>query len=473
MKARVVNGTSEAGRLEIFYNGKWATVCGWGFVKNEAQVACKMLGYNSTEVAAVSSVRYGRGTGFVLPHIFTCQGIESSLAQCKLEQLFSRGCDHENDVGVVCNITEHMTARLVNGTSEAGRLEIFFNREWSTVCNLGFGNNEAQVACKMLGYESTGAAVVSSVRYGQGAGHVLFNYVVCQGTETSLWQCNLGDLYSRECGHTYDVGVVCNITEQIEARLVNGTSTAGRLEIFFNREWGTVCGYLFGDKEAQVACNMLGYNSSRAAAVSSVRYGHGAGPVLLSRVECQGAESSLAQCNLGELYSNCKEEYSVGVVCNITSPMETRLVGGASEAAGRLEIFFNDEWSTVCQDEFGKSEMKVACRMLGFNSTRQALVKSLIFGEGSEHQFKQVSCQGMESSLEQCEFGLIREKDCKDVGIICDFKNFSLHLTGPGRTSVDTGRVDVDVGSGRFSTVCITNEKTAGVICRQLNLPSQ
>lgn len=46
MKARVVNGTSEAGRLEIFYNGKWATVCGWGFVKNEAQVACKMLGYN-------------------------------------------------------------------------------------------------------------------------------------------------------------------------------------------------------------------------------------------------------------------------------------------------------------------------------------------------------------------------------------------------------------------------------------------
>lgn len=46
-----------------------------------------------------------------------------------------------------------MTARLVNGTSEAGRLEIFFNREWSTVCNLGFGNNEAQVACKMLGYE--------------------------------------------------------------------------------------------------------------------------------------------------------------------------------------------------------------------------------------------------------------------------------------------------------------------------------
>lgn len=56
---------------------------------------------------------------------------------------------------------------------------------------------------------------MSSVRYGQGAGHVLFNYVVCQGTETSLWQCNLGDLYSRECGHTYDVGVVCNISKKI------------------------------------------------------------------------------------------------------------------------------------------------------------------------------------------------------------------------------------------------------------------
>lgn len=47
---------------------------------------------------------------------------------------------------------EQVVARLVNGTSDAGRLEILFNREWSTVCNEGFGRKEAQVACRMLGF---------------------------------------------------------------------------------------------------------------------------------------------------------------------------------------------------------------------------------------------------------------------------------------------------------------------------------
>lgn len=46
-----------------------------------------------------------------------------------------------------------MTARLVNGTSKAGRLEIFVGGEWGTVCDWGFGNKEAEVACKMLGFE--------------------------------------------------------------------------------------------------------------------------------------------------------------------------------------------------------------------------------------------------------------------------------------------------------------------------------
>lgn len=43
-----------------------------------------------------------------------------------------------------------MKARLVNGRSKAGRLEVYFNGEWSTVCNKGFGNKEAHVACRML-----------------------------------------------------------------------------------------------------------------------------------------------------------------------------------------------------------------------------------------------------------------------------------------------------------------------------------
>lgn len=50
--------------------------------------------------------------------------------------------------------------------------------------------------------------------------------------------------------------------EQLAARLVDGTTEAGRLEILFDGEWGTVCGSDFEKREAEVACRMLGFNRS-------------------------------------------------------------------------------------------------------------------------------------------------------------------------------------------------------------------
>ena len=36
--------------------------------------------------------------------------------------------------------------------------------------------------------------------------------------------------------------------------------------------------------------------------------------------------------------------------------------------AGRLEIFYKNQWGTVCNDSFGASEARTACRQLGFSS---------------------------------------------------------------------------------------------------------
>ena len=39
----------------------------------------------------------------------------------------------------------------------------------------------------------------------------------------------------------------------------NTLPNVGLLEIYYNDTWGTVCPRAFGDKDAQVACYMLGF----------------------------------------------------------------------------------------------------------------------------------------------------------------------------------------------------------------------
>ena len=50
-----------------------------------------------------------------------------------------------------------------------------------------------------------------------------------------------------------------SLCERAELRLVSNTMGEGRLEIYHNGSWGTVCNDAFDDANAQVACYSLGF----------------------------------------------------------------------------------------------------------------------------------------------------------------------------------------------------------------------
>ena len=100
-----------------------------------------------------------------------------------------------------------------------------------------------------------------------------------------------------------------------------------------------------------------------------------------------------------------------------------RLVGGSSYNEGRVEVNYNGEWGTVCDDGWDDTDAGVVCRQLGFGSSGTA-IGSAAFGQGSGSIWLDgVHCTGSESVLTSCiHLGFNVTRSCdhhRDAGVRC------------------------------------------------------
>ena len=94
--------------------------------------------------------------------------------------------------------------------------------------------------------------------------------------------------------YTLDVSFTpAQTLEEGDLRLADGTESEGRLEIWRNGQWGTVCDDLFDRRDASVACLQLGRYPGEE---SREHWPSGSGPIWLDDLRCTGEETRLDQC---------------------------------------------------------------------------------------------------------------------------------------------------------------------------------
>ena len=99
------------------------------------------------------------------------------------------------------------TVRLVDGGSyNEGRVEVYYNGRWGTVCNDGWNDNYASLVCVQLGFGSSGELA----DFGSGTRNILLENIMCTINDTVLASCgHYGVGITVRCDHSSDVGVKC------------------------------------------------------------------------------------------------------------------------------------------------------------------------------------------------------------------------------------------------------------------------
>lgn len=109
----------------------------------------------------------------------------------------------------------------------------------------------------------------------------------------------------------------------------------------------------------------------------------------------------------------------------LTSELKVRLQGGDNYYKGRVEIYLNGTWGTVCDDSWGIEEANVICRML--NHTEGAVSTQCCgfyngYGVSEKIWLDDVHCVGDENSIAECRHGGWGKHNCRhseDIGIVC------------------------------------------------------
>uniref|UniRef100_A0A1X7T1D1 SRCR domain-containing protein n=1 Tax=Amphimedon queenslandica TaxID=400682 RepID=A0A1X7T1D1_AMPQE len=195
-----------------------------------------------------------------------------SILQCSHSTSIDSGCVNSNsyDATVYCYTARIWDSnpfsgmiRLQDGDySNEGRVEVYCNGQWGTICSDGVDSYDATTLCKQLGFKNYSIFFALPSNSSQP---------IWSDSDTSSFSVVTNTKVT--CSHVLD-GVPQAVNGAIVLSRNNISSTTyyyGTIRVYYNG-WGNICyRYYFDVAEANVICHQLGYTGassySRAGSV--------------------------------------------------------------------------------------------------------------------------------------------------------------------------------------------------------------
>ncbi|KAL1275610.1 hypothetical protein QQF64_035233 [Cirrhinus molitorella] len=337
-----------------------------------------------------------------------------------------------------------------------GEVEVFIHQVWKRVLLDSWSLNESSVVCRQLGCGSVLDFYGSSSSSPEHS-HECVTGFQCSGSETHLGNCSSPQTLN--CSSTQQLSISC--LEFKEIRLTEGCE--GNVEVFYNGSWGNVCWNQMDRDTASLICQELNCGKSGVLYASTPRVK--SAPNWLDEVTCRPYDLNLWQCPSSPWgQNNCGEDEVAKITCSEEEARETpqsglacfvspspyqrmctyhvplRLSGGEGQCSGRLEVYHNAVWGSVCDDQWDISDAQVVCRQLGCGAAlRTDGNLTFVAGEGVVW-INKVECRGNEIHLWDCPFSLNNHTDCshkKHVRLTCaDLSDLVVSTISATTTSV-------------------------------------
>ncbi|XP_030047907.1 deleted in malignant brain tumors 1 protein [Microcaecilia unicolor] len=445
-----------SGMVEVYYKGIWGAVCSQGWDMIAANIACKELGCGQV-VSHVKTDLLPPVSGHAWLNNLHCRNSIESLWHCSSQKREDVTCSQQHGAEVTCS--ESLDFRLVRGQSRcSGTLEVFYNYQWATVCKSTWHPEDNARLCQRLGCGNSGSPTP-----GEKPEHdETWLIISCANKDTFFLECDWDEWKKSSC-KTEAVAVICS--EHKELRLKKSESPcSGQVEIYYQDKWKVLSGKSWDKRNADVACRQV--HCGTALSFNDSAYFSKQSP-WGEEFHCTGNESRLWDCRTAALEGADSLTHRVATV-QCSEEIQMKLVGGRHKCAGGVQLFYQNQWGTVC-NKYWKDNIMYADLVCKNQKCGQAVTQMKNVDMGSIPVWVNFLRRNFYPlHLWQCLSSAPENNVCKQhAGVICS-ESVKIRLTG-GNSRCD-GMLEVSY-NGTWGSVCSNGwgAMSAQVACKELN----